>query len=165
MCFDGGFDLRKSRGNEYKRSPFWDYRSRVIKDEMKDEPQNSQRWLLTFMVSESLQMMYANYSSPWQQLSHSVCYFNIFTEENYANPTWQSENNPPSQFQILLYFCDNDDYTLLFLLSTPACLLVLFSITNRPTPGMLVSSVFFYQQTNPATGHKIIWSDHIQLCF
>lgn len=49
MCFDGGFDLWKSRGNEYKRSPFWDYRSRVIKGEMKDELQNSQRWLLTFM--------------------------------------------------------------------------------------------------------------------
>jgi hypothetical protein len=43
MCFDGGFDLRKSRGNEYKRSPFSDYRSRVIKGEVKDEPQNSQR--------------------------------------------------------------------------------------------------------------------------
>jgi hypothetical protein len=43
MCFDGGFDLRMSRGNEYKRSPFWEYKNKVIKGEMKDEPQNSQR--------------------------------------------------------------------------------------------------------------------------
>jgi hypothetical protein len=43
MSFDGGFDLRMSRGNEYKRSPFWEYRNRIIKGEMKVEPQNFQR--------------------------------------------------------------------------------------------------------------------------
>jgi hypothetical protein len=41
MCFEGGFDIRMSRGNEYKRSPFWEYINRAIKGEMKDEPQNS----------------------------------------------------------------------------------------------------------------------------
>ncbi len=62
MCFDGGFDLRKSRGNEYKKSPFWDYRSSVIKGEMKDEPQNSQRWLLTFMEGLQIWEKHRRYS-------------------------------------------------------------------------------------------------------